>query len=177
MKELNSPELWGYYLSDLLGLNKEGQNSLISDLSSGKANEWGEVLEEEDVDPNIICDFCRFFKVKADALYTLELPFNGYVGATETLEIEAPYGSTEEELLDILRSDYESELDDFLKESEIVSLDDDEWQVTFNFGGYIGYDATYEVYGEDEDDAVYNAFREALWDISIDSFEVNKDEI
>lgn len=47
------------------------------------------------------------------------------------------------------------------------------YRVTVNFGGYIGCDTTYEVYAEDEDDAIEKARELALDDCS---FEINDEE-
>lgn len=47
------------------------------------------------------------------------------------------------------------------------------YTVTVNFGGYIGCENTYEVYADDEDDAIEQARELALEDCS---FEVDKDE-
>lgn len=46
------------------------------------------------------------------------------------------------------------------------------YTVTVNFGGYIGCDITYEVYADDEDDAIEMARELALDDCN---FEINED--
>lgn len=47
------------------------------------------------------------------------------------------------------------------------------YTVTVNFGGYIGCENTYEVYADDEDDAIEQARELALEDCS---FEIDEDE-
>lgn len=47
------------------------------------------------------------------------------------------------------------------------------YTVTVNFGGYIGCESTYEVYADDEDDAIEQARELALEDCS---FEIDEDE-
>ena len=47
------------------------------------------------------------------------------------------------------------------------------YTVTVNFGGYINCNTTYEVYADDEDDAIEQARELALEDCS---FEVDKDD-
>lgn len=101
--------------------------------------------------------------------YELELGFAGIIGASETFVILAPAGSTEEELKDILFEEYEWDLKDLLSLEDSIYLDDDEWEITLNFNGYIGCEETYTVAGDDEDDAVEHALNEALWDFTIES--------
>ncbi len=48
-----------------------------------------------------------------------------------------------------------------------------DYRVTVNFGGYIGCDTTYEVYADDEDDAIEQARELALEDCS---FEIEDEE-
>ena len=43
-----------------------------------------------------------------------------------------------------------------------------DYKVIVNFGGYIGADTTYEVYAEDEDDAIEQARELALDDCSFE---------
>lgn len=52
------------------------------------------------------------------------------------------------------------------------------YNVTVNFGGYIGCDTTYQVYADDEDDAIEQARELALEDCSfeIDDCEDDEDE-
>ena len=102
--------------------------------------------------------------------YELELSFCGMIGASETIEVLARPGATEEELQDILRAEYEYELYDFLEVTDIDQIDDDEWEVTVNFNGYIGCDEVYSVTADDADEAEEWAYSEAIWDFSISDY-------
>ena len=107
--------------------------------------------------------------------YRVYVGFCGYVGASEEVEIEAPIGATEEEILSLVQDDadvaYLLEVD----EDEIVDLGDGEWEVTINFAGYMGIDETYTVYADTIDEAVDAALEEAKWDLTVEDFEPDED--
>jgi len=111
------------------------------------------------------------YKVEQNPMttYRIELSFAGMINSTESFEIEAPVGVDEDYLLERLFE--EEDIYDFLEVTEVEDLGDGEYEVTINFGGYIGIDNTYTVDADDEDEAADFAIEEAKDDISIDSFE------
>lgn len=176
MEELKTAEAWAYYLSDELQLDPAGQETLIYDLENDNAEDWVPILEDENIDSYTIGDFCKFFKLDINTIYTVELSFNGYIGANVEMEIEAPYGSTENEISDILNNNYEDELSDFLVVEEVLGDDiDDRYMVTISFDGQSGTETDYAATGEDEDEAAYEATQEALNDIELVSFIYKRD--
>lgn len=111
------------------------------------------------------------YKVEQNPMttYRLEISFAGMRNSTETFEIDAPVGVDEDYLLTKLLE--EEDIYDFLEVTEVEDLGDGEYEVTINFGGYIGVDSFYTVDADDEDEAADFAIEEAKDDISIDSFE------
>ena len=107
----------------------------------------------------------------SDITYRVELNFGGFLGATEEIEVDAPEGISEDELIELIRTEYSYELEDMLSVSRIDNLGDGDWVVTINFSGYQGVDQEYSVYADYEDDAEEYALEEALWDFSIEYFE------
>ena len=104
--------------------------------------------------------------------YSVEIGFCGMIGASEFIEVEARPEITEDELIQHIREQYDIELMDLLEVTEATDLGDGDWEVTLNFGGYIGCDETYDtIYASDEDDATEQALNEAIWDFTIISFE------
>lgn len=63
---------------------------------------------------------------------------------------------------------------------EINYIEDDEYEVTVNFNGFIGCDETYTVYADSEDEAESSAIEEATADLEIidivegDTFDLDK---
>ena len=104
--------------------------------------------------------------------YDIEVSFNGFIGTTSVVKIQAPKDSKEDYLKELLLTEYKYELFDLLEVEDVNSSDEDEWEVCFSFDGYIGTETYYEVDGDDEDDAVDNALEEALDDFDIVSFEI-----
>jgi len=106
--------------------------------------------------------------------YSVEISFGGYIGATEFIEVHAPAGISKDDLRTLVLEDYDSDLLDFLSVSETEYLGDSEWEITFNFNGYIGFDVSYTIYGyeaDEEDDAVDEALEmEAIFDFGIVDF-------
>ena len=102
--------------------------------------------------------------------YEVEVSFCGFIGASEFIEMQARPEITEEELREEMFEHYENDLLDLLDVTETEFLDYDDWDVTVNFNGYIGCDNTYNVSGDDEDEASDYALQEALWDFDILSF-------
>jgi len=108
--------------------------------------------------------------------YEVEISFNGYIGSTTVIEVDAPKDCSEDYLKEVMLTDYMYELLDELEVQNVESLDYDEdvWEVTFDFAGYIGTDATYTVDASDEDEAIEAAQTEAMDDFDIVSFEVKE---
>lgn len=107
-----------------------------------------------------------------DITYRVEVGFHGYIGASEEIEIYAPADATEDELLSIIQ-DINGEAGMLLEidEGDIVFLGDGEWGITVGFAGYMGVEETYTVYADSVDDAVDQAYDEAIWDLEIISYE------
>lgn len=170
MERLKSAEAWAYYLSDLLDLDLDEYEDLLSDLNSDKAVDWLNVLYDEDVKRDIIIDFCEFFNITSIP-YELDISFNGYIDSTIKLEIDGPYDADVEFLKHILFNDFSDELLDELELESIESIGSDKWRVTFTFGGYPDATAFYDVYAEDEYEAEEIAKDNSLNDFDILSFE------
>ena len=104
--------------------------------------------------------------------YDVELTFCGMIGASESISVLARAGITdEEEMWSLMLEDYDNDLMDLLEVTEVDELGDDDWDVTVNFGGYIGCDEVYNISGaSDEEEASYVALHEAVYDFSIESF-------
>lgn len=98
--------------------------------------------------------------------YIVTVGFAGFVGVEEEYEILARDKDDAE--LDA----YEEAASDLSIES-VDHIEDDEWEVTINFAGYIGADQTYTVFANDEDEASDSAIEEAEQDLEI----LNVDEI
>ena len=105
--------------------------------------------------------------------YNVVVTFGGYIGADEEIVVYAKVGIDKDDLLDVVKEDYADEL----LSAEVVEFDEDEglYTVEVNFGGYIGVSEEYEIYADDEDEAIDDALRDATWELDIDSFEVAED--
>ena len=106
--------------------------------------------------------------------YSVEIGFAGIIGASEFLEVRAPAVNDADSLHDYIIQHCESDLMDLLEHEESEYLGDDEWEITLNFNGYLGCSETYETWGfgpEDEEDAIYQAMEEAVFDFSVESYE------
>ena len=105
--------------------------------------------------------------------YNVIVTFGGYIGADEEIVVYAKVGIDKDDLLDVVKEDYADEL----LSAEVVEFDEDEglYTVEVNFGGYIGVSEEYEIYADDEDEAIDDALRDATWELDIDSFEVAED--
>lgn len=120
----------------------------------------------------------RGYKITEPELvtYKVEVSFNGYIDSTTVIEVEAPRDCSEDYLKETLLTDYMYELLDELEVQQVQSLgyDEDSWEVTFDFAGYIGTDTSYTVDAEDEDEAIEAAQTEAMDDFDIVSFEIEE---
>ena len=103
--------------------------------------------------------------------YNVELGFCGIIGASEFIKVKARPGISEEELLQHIREYEEYDLMELLEITDIEDQGDGDWEVTVNFGGYIGCDETYSIYAIDEDEVEDAVLNEAIWDFDILSFE------
>ena len=113
----------------------------------------------------------RGYKVEKlpDVTYKVELTFAGYRGGSVDVEVDAPQGLDEDTILTQVFEDID--IYDLLEVSSVEDEGDGEFAVTLNFGGYLGYDSTYYVDADDEDEAIDFAMEEAKDDISVESFE------
>ena len=114
----------------------------------------------------------RIFSASANYCdYNVVVTWGGVIGADEELTIYAKAGIDKDDLLDVVRDEYRDEL----LFGEVVEQDDDLYVVEVNFGGYIGVSEEYEIYADDEDEAIEDALNAAAWKLDIDSFEVAGD--
>lgn len=104
--------------------------------------------------------------------YEVVLSFGGMIGAYGVIDVIARAGIVnDEELWDLILNNHVGDLEELLEVTEIDELDDNEWDVTVNFNGYIGCDEVYTIRGaSDEEEASYEALGEAIYDFSIESF-------
>lgn len=86
--------------------------------------------------------------------YTITVNFAGFIGADITYEEVASTLEEAEELA------IEDAADDLTIES-VEQVDDDEFEVTVGFGGYIGVENSYTVFADSEEDAELEAIEEA----------------
>lgn len=104
--------------------------------------------------------------------YKVEVGFAGYTDVLEEIDIDAPVGSDEDYLEDIIQNDsniYLSLLEVY--DSDIIELGDDGYEITVNFAGYMGADAVYTVYADSVEEAIEQAIEEARFDLSVESYE------
>lgn len=173
MDKLRSAEAWAYYLADELQLDPAAQETLIYDLENGNAEDWIEILEEEEIDSFTIGDFCNFFKLNIPTMYTVELSFNQNTLDTTELDIEANYGASEQDIDNLLHSKYEDNLTDLLiledidSDTEIDENGESWYSVNISLNDIPDTITEYVVKGADEDDAIYEAMQEAIKDISL----------
>lgn len=173
MEELKTAEAWAYYLSDELQLDPPAQETLIYDLRNGNAEDWIEILEDEEIDSFTIGDFCNFFKLNIPTIYTVELSFNENTLDTAEIDIEADYGISEEDIENLLYSKYEDKLTDLLiledidGDTEIDENGESWYLVNISLNDIPDTITEYVVKGADEDDAIYEAMQEAIKDISL----------
>lgn len=106
--------------------------------------------------------------------YRINIGFGEYVDAIEELEVEAPVGLDADELLAYIRENNSDDLFMLLEVGDITDNEDGTWSVDINFAGYIGANETYEVVANDVDEAETLAEEEALWDFTIEYFEVEE---
>lgn len=109
---------------------------------------------------------CAFTPASDLKSYSVIITFATYVGSEEEFNV---YASNEEEAAEQALEDARMELSDV----DVVQIDDDEWEVTVNWAGFIGIEETYTVYADSEEDAVDQALEEAVGDLSVD--EVNEE--
>lgn len=103
--------------------------------------------------------------------YDVVVSFGGYIGAEEELTIYAKVGEdAEEDIAAAILDDYKYDL----LEGEVVAYDSDDgvYTVEVTFGGYIGVSEEFDVYADDEDDAIEQAIDEATDSINIESFKL-----
>lgn len=98
--------------------------------------------------------------------YSAIITFAGYVGSEEEFNV---FAASEEEASEQALEQARDEL----SMSDIVQIDDDEWEVTINWAGFIGIEETYTVTADSEEDAIDQAIEEATWDLSVD--EINEE--
>lgn len=91
--------------------------------------------------------------------YEVNINFAGLIGADEAFTVEA------ENEDDACNEAIELAKDELTIE-DIAQIDDDEWEVTVGFCGFIGVEEIYTVYADSEDEAEVEALTEAEWDLT-----------
>lgn len=90
--------------------------------------------------------------------YEITVNFAGYIGADETYSVVATSREEAEELA------LEQAADD-LSVEDLNQIDDNEWEASVGFCGYIGVEEEYTVIAEDEDEAYEYVLQEARADL------------
>lgn len=90
--------------------------------------------------------------------YIVTVNFGGYIGADNDYEVYA------EDKDDARNIAFDMAKEDLTIE-DIVQVDEDEWEVSVGFAGFIGVEEVYTVQGEDEEDAIDAALEEASYDL------------
>lgn len=109
---------------------------------------------------------CAFTPAGDMKHYSVIITFATYVGSEEEFSV---FAANEEDAAEQALEDARMELSDV----DIAQIDDDEWEVTINWAGFIGIDETYTVYADSEEEAVDQALEEAVGDLSVD--EINEE--
>lgn len=105
-----------------------------------------------------ICAFTPAADLKS---YTAVVSFATYIGSEEEFTVYAvDEDAAREEALEMAR--------DELSMADVTQIDEDEWEVTINWAGFIGIDEVYTVTADSEEDAVDQALEEASWDLDVD---------
>lgn len=114
----------------------------------------------------------RMIKASSEREYTVSVTFGGFIGGDETYTV---YAEDEDDAIEQAKDEAEADL----SATEVHHVEDDEYEVTVNFAGYIGVEDTYTVYAEDDEEAGILAEEEAASDLSyeiIDSDDDDEDE-
>lgn len=100
-------------------------------------------------------------QVKASELidYEVVVNFGGYIGADETFSVEA-----EDEDDAIVKA--EELARDELSVENIEEVDEDEYEVTIGYCGFVGVEEIYTVTADSEEEAEEAALEEAFCDLS-----------
>lgn len=108
--------------------------------------------------------------------YSVEIGFAGIVCASETISVDAPSGLDKDGLMSFMlnSSEYQESLKDLLEVESVEDMGDGDYEVTFNFNGYLGVENEYSEYAPDEDEAVAAAYEDALQDFSIEDFMIEE---
>ena len=102
--------------------------------------------------------------------YKILVSFGGYIGAEQEYEIDADSVDA------AIEEAQQTAADEELTAEDWNQTDDDEWEVTIGFAGFIGAEETYTVYGDSEEEAVDNAIEEAKWDLSAEVIAVDEEK-
>ena len=91
--------------------------------------------------------------------YKVSVNFGGFIGGDEEYSVDATSDEeAENEAIEMAADD--------LNPEDVNQIDDDEWEVTISFAGFIGVEDTYTVFADDEDEAIGAAIEEAKWDLT-----------
>lgn len=90
--------------------------------------------------------------------YEVTVNFGGYIGADEIYNVTATdEAEAFEKAIDFAKED--------LSVEDIAEVDEDEWEVTIGFCGFIGVENTYTAYANSEEDAEKSALIDAAYDL------------
>jgi len=106
----------------------------------------------------------------ANKEYKVIVNFGGYIGCDNDYDVVA---ADEDSAIEAAIEDAKGDL----TVEDVNQIDDDEWEVTIGFCGFIGCEETYQVSGDDEDEAADNALEEAVWDLSGEVEDEPEDEL
>ena len=101
--------------------------------------------------------------IKADSeyqSYEITVNFAGYIGADETYSVVATSREEAEELA-LEQAAYDLSVED------LNQIDDNEWEASVGFCGYIGVEEEYTVIADDEDEAYDAVMEQARADLEI----------
>ena len=107
---------------------------------------------------------CAFTPASDLKDYSVIITFATYIGSEEEFNV---FAHDEEEASEQALEEAKGELDAV----DVVQIDDDEWEVTIQWAGFIGVEETYTVTADSEEDAIDQATEEASWDLSVDEIE------
>lgn len=101
----------------------------------------------------------RYVRATGDREFTFSVNFGGYIGAEENYTVYATDAEEAEQLA-------VEEAKDDLTVEDWTQTDDDEWEITIGFCGFIGVEETYTVNADSQEEAEEAALEEASWDLN-----------
>ena len=103
--------------------------------------------------------------------YNVVVSFSRSIGAEEEITVYAKVGpNAKEDIQKAIMDDYKYDLLD----GEVIAVDDEDgvYTVEVTFAGYIGVSEEFDIYADNEDEAIDEAIDEAAYSLTIESFEL-----